>query len=129
VRDAAQLALLRRLRGSLPSGVRIRFEVPLGIQGDLRAWDAIIEGPGWWRPVEAETRLRDLQALQRRLRLKCRDAGVSAVILLVADTRHNRQVLRTNADALAELCPTSSRQLLTTLRTGRPPARGGVLIL
>ena len=44
--------------------------------------------------VEAETRLDDLQALERRVRLKQRDLGVRRVILLVADTRHNRAVLR-----------------------------------
>jgi len=129
VRDAAQLELLRRLRMALPAIVRVRFEVPLGIPGDLRAWDAVIEGIGWSRPLEAETRLRDVQALQRRIRLKCRDAGVTEVILLVADTRHNRLILRTEADAFAQQFPTRSREMLVTLRAGRPPATGGVLIL
>jgi len=129
VRDAAQLALLRRLRGALPSGVRVRYEVPLGIRGDLRAWDAVIDGVGWWRPVEAETRLRDIQALQRRIGIKSRDAGVTGAILLVSDTRHNRHVLRAEADSLAERFPIRPRDLLATLRAGRPPASGGVLIL
>ena len=129
VRDAAQLALLGRLRAVLPSSTRLRIEVPLGIPGDLRAWDGAIDGIGWWRPVEAESRLRDVQAVQRRTRLKCRDAGVSDVILLVADTRHNRHVLRTHADTLAELFPCRPREVLTALRAGRAPTGSGILIL
>ena len=129
VRDAAQLELLGRLRAVLPRGLRLRFEVPLGIPGDLRAWDAAIEAPTWWRPVEAESRLRDVQALQRRIRLKCRDAQVEQVVLVVADTRHNRHVLRVAADHLAELFPASSRDLLAALRAGQGPLRSGILIL
>jgi transcriptional regulator with XRE-family HTH domain len=129
VRDAAQLELLRRLRMALPASVRIRFEVALAIPGDLRAWDAVIEGAGWSRPIEAETRIRDVQALQRRVRIKSRDADLSGVILLVADTRHNRGVLRMHADAFAEQFPASPRELLATLRAGGAPPRGGVLIL
>jgi transcriptional regulator with XRE-family HTH domain len=65
VRDAAQLALLARFRAMLPAGLRHRTEVPLGIPGDGRAWDDVVDGPGWSLPVEAETRLRDVQALHR----------------------------------------------------------------
>lgn len=88
VRDAAQLALLARFRMLMPADLRHRTEVPLGIPGDRRAWDDVIDGPGWSLPVEAETRLRDVQALHRKIALKCRDAGVDRVLLLVADTRH-----------------------------------------
>jgi transcriptional regulator with XRE-family HTH domain len=129
VRDAAQLELLRRLRTVLPRGIRVRFEVPLGIHVDLRAWDAAIEAPDWWRPVEAETRLRDVQALQRRIRLKCRDGRVAQVVLVVADTRHNRHVLRVAADDLAELFPISSRDVLSALRAGREPSGSGILLI
>jgi len=89
-----------------------------------RAWDAVIDGVGWSRPVEAETRLRDIQALQRGIGIKSRDAGENDVILLVADTRHNRHVLRTHADAVAELFPNRPREVLATLRQGRPPTNG-----
>jgi len=54
VRDAAQLALLARFRALLPAGLRHRTEVPLGILGDRRAWDEVLDGPGWSLPVEAE---------------------------------------------------------------------------
>ena len=129
IRDAAQLDLLRRLRDVLPSTSRLRREVPLGIPGDLRAWDGAIEGVGWSRPVEAETRLRDVQALQRRIRLKCRDAGLAELVLVVADTRHNRHVLRCHADAFAEMFPSRPRETLSALREGRPPTGSGIVLL
>jgi len=129
VRDAAQLEVLGRLRAVLPRPLRLRFEVPLGIEGDLRAWDAVIEAPGWRWPVEVESRLRDVQALQRRIRLKCRDAKLDHVILAVAATRHNRHVVRIAADVLAELFPTSPREVLSALRDGRAPAASGILLL
>lgn len=129
IRDAAQLELMRRLRATLPAGLRLRPEVPLGIRGDLRAWDGVIDGTGWWRPVELESRIRDVQALQRRIRLKCRDGNAPFVLLVVADTRHNRRVLRAAADELSEMFPIRSRDALATLRAGRAPVAGAILLL
>ncbi len=129
VRDAAQLALLGRFRRELPKGLRHRTEVPLGIPGDLRAWDEVVDGPGWSVPIEAESRLRDTQALRRRIALKCRDGDVDRVILLVADTRHNRHILRLAADDFAELFTVRGREALAALRSGsRPPGSSVILI-
>ena len=60
---------------------------------DFRAWDAVVSGVGWTIGVEAETHVRDLQALERRLALKQRDGAMSLVILLLADTRHHRELM------------------------------------
>jgi hypothetical protein len=87
LRDRPQLALLDRLRAHLHSSLAWRAEVPVTGPPDLRAWDAVIVGPTWRRPVEAESRLGDVQALERRLALKQRDGNMDQVILLVADTR------------------------------------------
>jgi transcriptional regulator with XRE-family HTH domain len=65
IRDAAQIALLARLRALLPPTLTWRTEVPLEIPGDMRAWDAVIGGPAWRIPVDAESRLRDVQACTR----------------------------------------------------------------
>ena len=65
--------------------------------------------------VEAETRLDDLQALERRIYLKQRDLGIRRVILLVADTRHNRAVLEAHPELL-ERFPVSTRACLLALR-------------
>jgi transcriptional regulator with XRE-family HTH domain len=129
IRDAAQLALLAKLRGLLPAGVRWRTEVPLPIPGDLRAWDAVIEGRGWQVPVEAETRLRDMQALSRRLGLKQRDDRHEVLILLVGDTRHNRHVLKLAGPDLVGSFPTPGRAVMGALRNGERPTASGIVLL
>lgn len=129
IRDAAQLALLSRLRLLLSPTLRWRTEVPLDIPGDRRAWDAVIEAQGWRVPVEAETRLRDVQALSRRIALKQRDDRREVVLLLVADTRHNRHVLRLAAPDLAATFPASGRAALAALSEGRQPPASGIVLL
>jgi hypothetical protein len=129
VRDAAQLALLARFRAQLPANVRHRTEVPLGIGGDRRAWDEVVQAVDWSLAVEAETRIRDVQALNRRIALKCRDGGVDRVLLLVADTRHNRHVLRLAADEFAAAFPIRGRDALEALLAGRRPAGSSVVLL
>ena len=68
--------------------------MPLPNAGDRRAWDAVIGIARVRIGVEAETRARDEQELERRLSLKRRDGGVDHVILLLADTRSNRLFVR-----------------------------------
>ena len=64
------------------------------ITTDQRAWDAVISGTGWRYGVEAETSVRDIQALLRRLALKQRDSAVTGVILVVPPTRRTRATLK-----------------------------------
>src|ERR1035437_5002833 len=87
VRDAAHRALIERFRARVSPGVPWRFEVPLPIPGDRRAWDAVLLIGTAQIAVEAETRPRDVQALQRRIALKRRDdPGIGAVVLVLANT-------------------------------------------
>jgi transcriptional regulator with XRE-family HTH domain len=132
IRDRAQLALLERLRARLGPGLRWRTEVPLPIEGDLRAWDAEIRGrtPTPWRArVEAETRIADGQTLERRLALKVRDDPVGHLILLVADTRTNRAALRALHPGLRDSLPLRSREILAALSVGVDPGAGGIVVL
>jgi len=132
IRDRAQLALLERLRSRLHPTLRLRTEVPLPIEGDLRAWDAEITGakPNRWRArVEAETKIADGQALERRLALKLRDDPGGHLILLVSDTRSNRAALRSMGVGLRELLPLETRAILTALAAGRDPGMSGAVIL
>lgn len=77
LRDNAQIGLLARFRSQLPAAFSWQTEVPVGLPGDLRAWDAVL-GLGSARVgLEAETRLVDLQAVERRIALKCRDSAVA----------------------------------------------------
>ena len=101
----------------------------MGPAGDMRAWDAKLIGAGVRIGVEAETRLVDAQALTRRLALKRRDGDVDHVILLVADTRGNRAVLRAFADALAADFPVPGARALAALTAGRDPEGSAILLM
>jgi transcriptional regulator with XRE-family HTH domain len=135
VRDAAQVRLLERCRARLAPTLTFRTEVPLPIEGDLRAWDGWIDGfeadptSASGLAVEAETRLSDLQAQTRRLTLKMRDGGVEAVLLVVADTRTNQAVLRAAAPAILELFPVPPRRTLQALAEGVHPGGSALICL
>jgi hypothetical protein len=129
IRDAAHVRLLDRLRRELPSSVTWRTEVPLPEPGDRRAWDAVIAGSGWRVHVEAETRIADMQALQRRLTIKIRDGGADRLILLVARTRANRAALAGSGGSLLAQFPLPERDVLAALRKGMDPGASGVVCL
>jgi hypothetical protein len=128
-RDAGQLRLAERFRSRLPRGTVWRTEVPLPIAGDRRAWDGVAILLGRTAGCELEVRLADVQALERKVALKERDGEVDVVILVVADTRHNREMLELHRDELRELLPLDSRQVLASVRNGRLPDRSGIVLL
>jgi len=128
VRDAGQLRLLQRLRDVISAAFTWRSEVSLGISGDLRAWDVRLDGPAIVA-IDAETRLHDVQELQRRLELKLRDSGVPCLVLVVAATRHNAAVLRLHRAALTSTFPLGTRETLGALRAGRAPNAYGIAVL
>jgi transcriptional regulator with XRE-family HTH domain len=121
IRDRAHIELLDRFGRRLGSNIKWRAEVPIPIAGDQRAWDLVLSDGHGRAGVEAETHLRDLQALERRIALKKRDSGVDRVVLVVRDTRWNRQVLRSWAEVVAASFPGSSRRALDQLASGRLP--------
>jgi transcriptional regulator with XRE-family HTH domain len=132
IRDRAQLALLERLRSRIHPALRWRTEVPLPIEGDLRTWDAEIRGrdPRPWRGrVEAETRIADGQALERKLALKLGDDPDGHLILLVSDTRSNRLALKALGPGLMSLLPHGTREILSALAAGREPAGSGIVVM
>lgn len=128
LRDAGQLALLERLRAHLPPGLSWQTETPIPLAGDLRAWDASIGGTGWTAYVDAETRIRDVQALERRTALKRRDTRTDRVILLIADTRSNRVILASLRGSLIENALPGT-DLMAALQAGRDPGGSGIVLL
>jgi transcriptional regulator with XRE-family HTH domain len=129
VRDAAHLALLDRFQARLPAGTRWRTEIPLPIPGDLRGWDGMAERRANVAAVEAETRLHDLQELERDVLAKQRDGGIEVVILLVNATRRNRRILQAHREALRGHFPLDGHEILDTLRRGELPDQSGILML
>jgi transcriptional regulator with XRE-family HTH domain len=132
LRDAAHGALLERARVHLHRSLRFATEVPLPAAGDRRAWDAVISGgdaQGPWRiGVEAETRPNDGQALERRVALKERDGDVDCVVLLLADTRHNRAFVRA-LPGLRERFVVHGSRALALLRVGARPEGNAIVLL
>lgn len=129
IRDAAQTGLLERLHVRCHHSFRWRTEVPIPIPGDLRAWDATAVCPTCRIGVEAETRLRDIQALDRRLALKERDGGMDRVVLLVLDSRSNRAVLRAHGHILATRFPVDGARALELLGAGVDPGGNALILL
>ena len=129
LRDQAQLRLLARFRERLHPSFRVRSEVPIPIAGDRRAWDLVLDGPTPPFGLEAESRLRDCQALQRRVALKARDSGIERVILLVADTRANRAAVREAEASLREMFPVPARVALRALAEERDPGGSALILL
>jgi transcriptional regulator with XRE-family HTH domain len=129
VRDTAHRALLDRLRVRCHASIRWRTEVPLPIAGDLRAWDATAICPAFRAGVEAETRLRDIQAQERRWSLKQRDGGMDRLILLVLDSRSNRDVLRLHADWVAERFPIPGVRALELVGAAVDPGGDALILL
>jgi transcriptional regulator with XRE-family HTH domain len=132
IRDAGHGALLGRFHGHLSQRLRWQTEVPSARPGDRRAWDAVVtgsDGHGRWRiGIEAETRPNDAQALERRVALKERDDDVDAVILVLADTRHNRALVRANA-GLRDRFPVPGRRALELLAVGARPEGSAIVLL
>lgn len=130
--DHAQIPLLGRLHSRLAAGLTVRSEVGLPISGDQRAWDQVILGfdpPAEALPVEAESRFLDAQAQIRRITLKLRDSGLSAVLVVVADTRRNRVAVAEARPILAADFPLSARQVLSALALGHHPGGSAIILL
>jgi hypothetical protein len=98
------------------------------IPGDLRSADGVAATESFGAIVEAETRLDDVQAAERRLRSKQRDLGLPRAILLVADTRHNRQVMN-EVPGLRHGFPIDTRRCLAALSRGDDPGGDCLVIL
>jgi transcriptional regulator with XRE-family HTH domain len=129
VRDRGQLRLLARVQSMMPPACRWRREVPLPAPGDLRAWDAVIDLEQQRMALEAETRLSDIQALDRRLSLKQRDGRMPVLLLVIADTRTNRAILAAHREALRPNFPLDGREIRAAFADGRLPDGNGLLVL
>jgi transcriptional regulator with XRE-family HTH domain len=129
IRDAGHVRLLQRLRANLHPSLGWQTEVPLPARGDQRAWDAVVSRGSNRMGVEAETVLSDVQAQTRRAMLKQRDGGLHPLVILVADTRHNRDSLAECRESLREAFPLDTRRILHDLRAGKIPERNGILRL
>jgi len=129
LRDEAHVQLLERFRQQLGADARWATEVPLPNAGDRRSWDGLARVARVRIGVEAETRARDSQELQRRVSGKRRDGAVDHVILLLADTRHNRAFLRAAGEGFHAAFPVDGATALQRLAAGRDPGGSAIVLL
>jgi transcriptional regulator with XRE-family HTH domain len=131
LRDAASARRLQALGAHVSQPLRFRMEVPLPASQDRqeqRAWDAEVVGRNQRSTFELEMRLRDAQAVERRIALKRRDDPPDRFVLLVAATRHNRRILAANPGLFPDLPRLRPSTVLRALEAGRHPPTGLVLL-
>ncbi len=130
IRDKAHIELLDRLVQVSSPDIKWRFEVPLEIPGDRRAWDAVGLGRTCRFGAEAETAPNDVQALQRKVALKKRDdSRVQRVIVVLANTRQNRAFLGQHRATLETNFPVAPKAMLAAISGGSDPGGDGILLL
>lgn len=121
LRDEGHRRMRARVRSLLPGDAPWQTEVPVAGRGDLRAWDAMTRLWGLRVAIEIELRPSDLQALERRLALKLRDGNAHRLVLVIADTRRNRALLRLAAEDLSGVFRLQGSAAKAALRSPNDP--------
>jgi transcriptional regulator with XRE-family HTH domain len=130
LRDRGQLKLIARFRSMLAATWHVRIEAPFPMLGDLRSWDVLIRLGSVYRVgVEAETRVRDIQELVRRIRQRELHGGVNEILVILSDSAHNRRIVGQLREALGERYTTSPQVLRDVLRIGTLLPGSGVILL
>ena len=91
--------------------------------------DLLLRIPGQIVGVEAETRLRDIQAFVRRIRERELEGGANEIVVVLAGTVTNRRLVGQLLEALGPRYATSRRAVLNALREGRRVPGSGVVLL
>jgi len=131
IRDVAHARRLASFVAHVRLPLRYGLETPLPRLSDhaeLRAWDCVLSDAGSRTAVELEIRLRDVQAVIRRIDLKRRDDPTEHFLLLVADTRNNRRVLAEFGVLFADLPRLRPSAVRAALLAGRHPGSGILLV-
>ena len=130
LRDAAQLRLLERFRETIGDAWMWRTEVAVSDSpDDRRAIDVVLANATRRVGIEAVTRLTDAQDQVRSFLLKQEAAALECMVVVLSDTRHNRQAVRDAGATLRPAFPGMSRSTLRDLRAGRVPPTNGVALV
>lgn len=133
VRDKGQLACGRRFDALLSERWRVTDETLLPGAGEQRAWDKLMRlvdaTPRYLVGVDIESRVWDVQAIVRRTRGRERDGQVDHILIVLADTAHNRRVADELRAALGPGWATSPRRLMKALREGERLSGSGVILV
>jgi transcriptional regulator with XRE-family HTH domain len=131
LRDKGHEALIARFRIRISPRWKIVREAPFPGEGDPRFWDLLLRHPTehYLGGVEAETRVRDLQALVRRMRQRATDGGADDLVIVLSDSATNRGVVGHLREALGEEFATESARILAALAAPARLPGSAVLLL
>jgi len=131
LRDAGQLRLIARARADIGDKAWTwRTEVPVADDPrDRRAFDVVLAGHAGRIGLEAITRLTDAQAQVRAAILKQETAGLERMVLVVAQTRHNRAAVADAAPTILGAFPAAPREVMRALRDGDLPTANGIVLI
>jgi hypothetical protein len=133
IRDKGQRACAQRFDRVLDESWRVTNETLLPGTGEKRAWDKLIRligaTPRYLVGVDIESRVWDVQAIVRRTRERERDGQVDQILIVLADTAHNRRVIDSLRQALGDAYATSQRLIVAALRRGEPLPGSGVILI
>ena len=130
LRDSGQLTIAQQLMAIAHPQLRGQLEVPAGEFG--RSADLLFLGPDEILHIEIERLAVDYQAqyraaLAKRDHLASLHARPVRLILAFEDSPRNRAALRPHLDLIQSQLPAGSRQILASLRSGRPLGTDGLL--
>jgi transcriptional regulator with XRE-family HTH domain len=132
IRDKGQQGLDGRFEAILADAWTVTNEALLPGPGDLRAWDKLLRLTGETRHlvgVDLETRIRDIQALVRRTRLRERDGAVDVILIVLSDSGTNRILVGQLRDALGPDYSTDPGAIVRALHDGQPLPGSGVMLV
>lgn len=129
IRDAAQVRYIGAFIARVGRAWHVTLEAPIRLPGDLRAVDILLVAGSLRIAVEVVTRLADLQAQVRAAQLKARDVEATRLVLVVAGTHANRNVLAAARTSLVAGFDLDTRRLMADLAAGRDPGRDGIVVL
>jgi hypothetical protein len=130
--DSGQMLLVDQLRRIAVPQWKPQIEVPAGDHG--RSADLVFYGAHEVLHMEIERRAVDFQAqlrsaLRKREVIAARSERPIRLVLVIEDTRQNREALSLHADLVLSRLPATSREVLHALRHGTPLGRDGLLWL
>ncbi len=131
LRDTGQIALVNVIRSVVHASWQVTLEAPVG-DSHGQAADVLLTHRSFGIHIEVESALVDLQAQLRKGHLK-RDGlehrlGFKiAFVLALGESKRNRRAVTTAAEVVHAALPAPAREVLTSLRTGRPLQRDGLM--
>jgi len=129
LRDKGHEALLKRFAAGIHPSFRKTREVPFPNSFDRRSWDMVLKLDRQLVGVEAETRIRDIQQLVRRVRQRERDGGVDEILIVLANSAHNRTLVADLRSALGDRYSMSPVAVRRALRDGHAVPGSGVILV